>query len=126
PLAIAASPNGHTRLMEVGKRRAEAASSPAGETTAPSESPMAAANRHRQAVDKHCGAGSSTLTVDPFGNVLPCVQWRLPVGNVHDARISEIWEHSPALHGVRATTAAVKAKLADLGEDGAFANFCPG
>lgn len=30
--------------------------------------------------DKHCGAGSNNLTVDPYGNVLPCVQWRAPIG----------------------------------------------
>ena len=34
-------------------------------------------------VDKHCGAGSAGIAVDPYGNVYPCVQWRRPVGNLH-------------------------------------------
>src|SRR6185503_6358743 len=27
-------------------------------------------------LDKHCGAGSAGIAVDPYGNVYPCVQWR--------------------------------------------------
>ena len=67
--------------------------------------------------DKHCGAGASTLAVDPVGNVLPCVQWRMPVGNLHEQRLSEIWQGSP-LEGVRDITRQVKKTLEPLGDAG--------
>lgn len=76
--------------------------------------------------DKHCGAGSNNLTVDPFGNVLPCVQWRLPVGNLHEQRVTEIWASSVTLREVRETTRAAQRMLVDVGEAGLLANFCPG
>ncbi len=36
---------------------------------------------------KNCGAGASGIAVDPFGNVYPCVQWRRPLGNLHQQPI---------------------------------------
>jgi MoaA/NifB/PqqE/SkfB family radical SAM enzyme len=43
---------------------------------------------------KNCGAGASTLVIDPFGDVFPCVQWRRSIGNVHQSTIGEIWSGS--------------------------------
>jgi radical SAM protein with 4Fe4S-binding SPASM domain len=57
---------------------------------------------------KQCGAGSSGITVDPFGNVYPCVQWRKPLGNLHDASIKDIWEASKAIQEVRSLTTDAK------------------
>ena len=71
----------------------------------------------------HCGAGSSTLAVDPYGNVLPCVQWRRPIGNLHDSSLVSLLSANPELEKVRSITRAVhgvlQEKPADLG-------FCPG
>jgi MoaA/NifB/PqqE/SkfB family radical SAM enzyme len=78
------------------------------------------------AAGKHCGAGSSGITVDPYGNVYPCVQWRRAVGNLHQRRIQEIWTRSPGLAAVRELTTAAKQVVAGYGEAGAFLNFCPG
>ena len=47
---------------------------------------------------KHCGAGSATVTVDPFGNVYPCVQWRRRVGNLHEQSIQTTWRQSREGH----------------------------
>jgi MoaA/NifB/PqqE/SkfB family radical SAM enzyme len=58
---------------------------------------------------KHCGAGASGLTVDPWGNVYPCVQWRIAAGNLHRQRVRDIWERSPTLQAVRARTEALAA-----------------
>jgi MoaA/NifB/PqqE/SkfB family radical SAM enzyme len=77
-------------------------------------------------VHKHCGAGSSGLAVDPFGNVYPCVQWRRPVGNLHQQGIREIWTGSQGLREVRDLTAEVKGMVDAQGPGGVLFNFCPG
>jgi len=75
---------------------------------------------------KHCGAGSATIAVDPFGAVYPCVQWRRSVGNLHETSIEEIWLGSQDLEDVRSTTKAVKEMVAGEGPFGASMSFCPG
>ncbi len=77
-------------------------------------------------VDKHCGAGSSGLAIDPYGNVYPCVQWRRPVGNLHRQGLREIWRTSAGLAEVRDLTVEVKERLAVQGAGGHLLNFCPG
>ena len=64
--------------------------------------------------------------IDPYGAVLPCVQWRVPAGNLHEARVTEIWASSGMLREVRETTRAARRKLEGLGDAGLVANFCPG
>jgi MoaA/NifB/PqqE/SkfB family radical SAM enzyme len=78
------------------------------------------------AVEKHCGAGSSGIAVDPYGNVYPCVQWRRPVGNLHQQSIGEIWAHSTGLAEVRALTVAAKRVVDGYGMSGPLLAFCPG
>jgi radical SAM protein with 4Fe4S-binding SPASM domain len=75
---------------------------------------------------KHCGAGSSGIAVDPYGNVYPCVQWRRPVGNLHRQGIGEIWRSSKGLEEVRDLTVRVKETIDAQGEGGYLLNFCPG
>lgn len=76
--------------------------------------------------DKHCGAGASNLAIDPYGNVLPCVQWRRPVGNLHTDSLRSLWTVSPTLREVREITTTVRADVAERSRThGAFA-FCPG
>jgi MoaA/NifB/PqqE/SkfB family radical SAM enzyme len=57
---------------------------------------------------KQCGAGSATITVDPYGNVYPCVQWRRHVGNLHESSIIDLWRNSGVLGEVRQLTAAAR------------------
>jgi MoaA/NifB/PqqE/SkfB family radical SAM enzyme len=78
------------------------------------------------AVHKHCGAGSSGISVDPYGNVYPCVQWRRPVGNLHEQRIGEIWSGSAGLAEIRRITTAAKGVVDGYGAAGPLLNFCPG
>jgi len=76
---------------------------------------------------KNCGAGSSLLTVDPYGNVLPCVQWRRSVGNLHEQSITDIWESSTGLSEIRRITSAAPDLVAKRhGADGGLMGFCPG
>ncbi len=136
PLAITASHAGVQRLFELLAARAEgAAVQDASGATSPAPRPAGApVELMRQAddglptggVDKHCGAGSSGIAVDPFGNVYPCVQWRRPVGNLHERSIRDIWASSAGLDQVRALTVAAKQRVDEFGEGGALLAFCPG
>ncbi len=78
------------------------------------------------AAEKHCGAGSSGIAVDPYGNVYPCVQWRRPVGNLHEQSIRHIWASSAGLADVRSLTVAAKKMVDGFGPAGQLLNFCPG
>lgn len=72
-----------------------------------------------------CGAAASTLAIDPYGNVYPCVQWRQLLGNLSETTIREIWS-SPAVDRIRELTCTAKQMVEGLGEHGRFAAFCPG
>lgn len=122
PLALAPS--------EAGIRRYESAvyeQSGGGDSTdSRVDMQLAALRASKRSGDKHCGAGSSGIAVDPFGNVLPCVQWRVPAGNLHDSSMLDIWKHSTVLNEVRDTTRHVSAWLEEQGETAALSNYCPG
>ncbi len=75
-------------------------------------------------VNYHCGAGVSSVTVDPWGRVYPCVQWRRPLGNLHQQSMQAIWECSPQLMEVRAINRQVKGMVDEQGMKKAA--FCPG
>lgn len=102
PLAIAPSPAGLRRW---------ARALPAVVTSPPASVDSDA--------EKHCGAGSASLLIDPFGDVMPCVQWRKRIGNVRHAPLAELWR-SPALDEVRSTLVAVRRDL------GPCVDHCPG
>jgi MoaA/NifB/PqqE/SkfB family radical SAM enzyme len=74
---------------------------------------------------KHCGAGSISVTVDPVGNVLPCVQWRVPAGNLHRQSIREIWEFSPVLRDIRRKSEEVATSLHNRDPRLTKVGFCP-
>jgi mycofactocin biosynthetic radical S-adenosylmethionine protein MftC len=133
PLSISPSRAGMLRLLAVQDARARAAfarmQGAAGDA-APAATTAVARGADDgtlpAAVHKHCGAGSSGLCVDPYGNVYPCVQWRRPAGNLHEQRIGEIWAGSPALAQVRELTVAAKGVVQGYGASGPLLNFCPG
>ena len=120
PLSIAPSREGMRRLFELQMRGESDAVAPR-EIGLQGDGVVPAAGG-----GKHCGAGSSGLTVDPYGNVYPCVQWRRPAGNLHESTIHEIWTGSPALHEVRNLTVKVAERLAAGGPGYALGGFCPG
>lgn len=137
PLALSASLEGLRRLYEVEAARIGLGPGTGGTEGQGAQAPTARASADvpvvvRQgdalgtgaAPGKHCGAGSSNLCIDPFGNVYPCVQWRRPVGNLYDQSLAEIWARSTGLARVRALSGEIAAKLA--GEEPALLNFCPG
>jgi MoaA/NifB/PqqE/SkfB family radical SAM enzyme len=122
PLQVAPSAEGVARLFVLQRQRIATL---AGSRNPPAEDSGAAAPEPSPGVpDKHCGAGSSTVVVDPYGNVYPCVQWRRHVGNLHDQSIRDLWDHSGALAEVRRQAAEVK-ETVDRHATPGF-SFCPG
>ncbi|MCP4895659.1 MAG: radical SAM protein [bacterium] len=75
---------------------------------------------------RHCGAGCSTVAIDPFGAVYPCVQWRRPIGNLHEQSIEEIWHRSANLETIRSINSQVRGKMGQLGDNARLTAFCPG
>jgi MoaA/NifB/PqqE/SkfB family radical SAM enzyme len=122
PLQISPSREGVTRLFELQRRRSAAydgnLQSPTGDAAADAPETASAIGA------KHCGAGSSNIIVDPYGNVYPCVQWRRLVGNLHQQSIAALWNHSGELAEVRRIAVEVK-EAVDRHKTPGFA-FCPG
>ena len=126
PLRVAPSRDGVLRLFRLQTERGRAAGGLEPAPPAP-PAPVRSADEHVPVpTDKHCGAGSSGLAVDPFGNVYPCVQWRRPVGNLHRQSLRQIWEASAGLAAVRELTARAKDVVQGHGPQGFLLNFCPG
>lgn len=128
PLSIAASREGVRRLFELQMERTRMAAMAAADAATDSIwiSHGGDDGTLPVPVEKHCGAGSAGIAVDPFGNVYPCVQWRRPVGNLHTQSIREIWHGSQGLAEVRDLTLDVKRMVDGYGASGALLNFCPG
>lgn len=123
PLRLSPSVEGVERL----RRRAEARRQSGDDENGPTAlRPEAEVESQASPARKHCGAGSSSVTIDPVGNVYPCVQWRRPVGNLHDQGIRDIWTGSPGLAAVRDIAVQVRKVVDGLGEHGKAINFCPG
>ena len=113
PLEVRASPDGYRRLVEAKKRRAakSEATPKVSEDVGQSEGPR----------KRHCGAGASSAHVDPFGNISPCVQWKVPLGNIHDDGFSKVWQSS-AVQEVRAENE----KAAHYVHEQKRVAYCPG
>jgi AdoMet-dependent heme synthase len=121
PLQVAPSREGVLRLFRLQfERGREASGAPAEVARGGDDGTMPAP------VHKHCGAGSSGIAIDPYGNVYPCVQWRRPVGNLHRQGIREIWRSSAGLAEVRDLTGRVKDMVDAQGSGSHLLSFCPG
>jgi MoaA/NifB/PqqE/SkfB family radical SAM enzyme len=118
PLDVAPSRGGVARLVRLQQERAGASR----QESLPADMVVAAEPTAIPA--KHCGAGSSSITVDPFGNVYPCVQWRRALGNLHDDSILALWNHSAELTEIRRLAGEVTLSLESRNASGI--GFCPG
>ena len=120
PLSISPSRAGMARMFSLQAARARALAGPLTIAKGADDGTLPAT------VEKHCGAGSAGVAVDPYGNVYPCVQWRRPVGNLHHQSIGEIWATSAGLREVRKLTTQAKGLVESYGPAGALMSFCPG
>jgi MoaA/NifB/PqqE/SkfB family radical SAM enzyme len=118
-LVIAPSREGVKRLLALLRARSQ-------QPAQPMDLDQQVAPGPRVDPGRHCGAGSGSVTVDPFGNVFPCVQWRRAAGNLRHQSIADIWTGSPELARVRDLTAgAVREFVQGLGPQGSAVGFCP-
>ena len=75
----------------------------------------------------NCGTGRTTIALDPYGNIFPCVQWRRKAGNVLEVEdLAELWQTSPVLEEVRRLALEVPRSTLSACETGEFCNFCLG
>ncbi|MFQ5701651.1 MAG: radical SAM/SPASM domain-containing protein [Acidobacteriota bacterium] len=83
--------------------------------------------RNDTVVQANCGTGRSTVALDPYGNIYPCVQWRRSAGlitQVEDLRA--LWKGSPVLNEVRRIAMEIPKTTLRTCESGEFCAFCPG
>jgi MoaA/NifB/PqqE/SkfB family radical SAM enzyme len=75
----------------------------------------------------NCGTGRSGFTIDPYGNLLPCVAFRRSAGNVLEVDdLKQFWQHSPVLNEVRELAVQATDRVAEH-QDGEFlVGFCLG
>lgn len=76
---------------------------------------------------KSCGAGHTSLYVSPEGDVTPCVRWPMPLGNLRETPLAELWRAPAAspLAAVRAITKGDRA-LCLTCEVREHCDFCAG
>lgn len=61
--------------------------------------------RNRPSDDSHlCGAGLNSLTINPYGEVFPCVQFRIKAGDLRQKHLHDIWRGSEIFLALRSTT----------------------
>jgi MoaA/NifB/PqqE/SkfB family radical SAM enzyme len=73
-----------------------------------------------------CGLGRIAITVDPFGTVYPCMQWReSALGNVRKSRLTQIWRHSSVRNQIAKIARMANDRLASIGGAAARFPFCP-
>jgi MoaA/NifB/PqqE/SkfB family radical SAM enzyme len=74
----------------------------------------------------NCGTARGGFTIDPYGNILPCVAFRRSAGNILEIdSFEEVWRTSPVLEEVRDLAVEAREKL-DEHPDGAYFQFCLG
>lgn len=118
PLSVAASVDQKRYALAVATARRRASAAASG-TEKKESGPQ-------QPTTKHCGAGTNSVTIDPVGNVLPCVEWRRPIGSLHEESIVGIWKRATELQSVRRLNAEAKTMVDQAGREFRFAGFCPG
>jgi radical SAM protein with 4Fe4S-binding SPASM domain len=76
--------------------------------------------------EANCGTARSGFTVDPYGNILPCVAFRRKAGNILEVDdLEEVWSSSRVLNEVRDLAVSARRKL-DKHPDGRYFTFCLG
>jgi len=76
----------------------------------------------------NCGTGRAGFTIDPYGNILPCVAFRRKVANILEVDdIRPLWVSSPVLNEVRDLSVQARELLDKRPEgDGSYFTFCLG
>jgi radical SAM protein with 4Fe4S-binding SPASM domain len=51
-----------------------------------------------------CSAAWNSVSITSWGEVLPCITWRMSLGNLRNQSFHEIWRDSPLLERIRSLT----------------------
>jgi len=83
--------------------------------------------RNDTKIQANCGTGRSTIALDPYGNIYPCVQWRRSAGLITEVEdLRALWTESPVLEEVRRIALEIPRTTLKTCESGEFCSFCPG
>ena len=91
--------------------------------------------RHNADVEKrddsvtrtNCGTGKISFTIDPYGNIFPCVAWRRKWANIKDVEnLADLWRNSEVLKQVRWAAEQIPQTTLKQSDAGDFCTFCPG
>lgn len=79
---------------------------------------------------QNCGVGRTAITIDPYGEIFPCVAWRRSVANILEVGdLGALWngrgEENATLEYVRKVAEEVPMTTLASRPEGAFASFCP-
>ncbi len=88
---------------------------------------------NRRPVEKmkqNCGTGRTTVTIDPYGDVFPCIAWRRRICNIAEVDdFAAIWQgragRNETLDFVRQVADEVPRATLAPHEEGGYASFCP-
>lgn len=58
-------------------------------------------SRSPGANSRTCGVGLSSCLISPYGIVYPCIELRIPAGNLRRQRFAEIWAEAPIFRQLR-------------------------
>jgi len=72
-----------------------------------------------------CNAGKGVLTINPFGQVYPCIRIPIEAGNIRQHSLQDIWKESYAMQKIRELSWS-KLKLCAACQDINYCNPCPG
>ena len=72
-----------------------------------------------------CGAGFTSISINPYGEVFACSSLPIVVGNVREANIIDIWENSTVLKEWKSCTWSMVSKCKDC-DSASVCAFCPG
>lgn len=72
-----------------------------------------------------CDAGKNLAGISPYGDVYPCIQWRIVAGNVRDKSFTQIWREAETLTWIRQLNHKDVHMCAEC-EVQAYCGRCPG
>lgn len=76
--------------------------------------------------EESCTIGRNSLTIDPYGNIHPCVEWKEKLGNIRENDILEIWEKSERLKEIMNMAYKVYERIEKESETPSYCFHCLG
>jgi len=76
--------------------------------------------------DSVCNIGRISLDIDPCGNIMPCIQWKEPLGNVRKDDLIDLWRNSGELCRLMEVSKRSLLKMKEATEDHAYCFNCIG